>query len=74
MTTNHHKNQHHEKKSTHDSEDDWNSPSQVKRQKRMRHMTIVAVALMLLALIGYVLSNDESVIPDQGEEPRVVGE
>jgi len=34
-----------------------------------KKMTIIAFALMLLALIGYVLTNDESVEPGGGGEP-----
>lgn len=29
-------------------------------------MAIIAVALMLLALVGYVLTNDESTVPGEG--------
>lgn len=34
-----------------------------------KKITVVAVVLMLLALVGYVLSNDESVVPGGGGEP-----
>jgi hypothetical protein len=34
-----------------------------------KKMTIIAFTLMLLALIGYVLTNDESVEPGGGGEP-----
>ncbi|MFM1833111.1 MAG: hypothetical protein RLZZ461_1427 [Planctomycetota bacterium] len=34
-----------------------------------KKITVVAVVLMLLALVGYVLTNDESVEPGGGGEP-----
>ena len=34
-----------------------------------KKITVVAVVFMLLALVGYVLTNDESVEPGGGGEP-----
>ena len=36
-------------------------------------MSIIAIALMVLALVGYVLTNDESTVPGEGGE-EMVGE
>ncbi len=45
-------------------------PTPARRPGRTsKKMTIIAFALMLLALIGYVLTNDESVEPGGGGEP-----
>ncbi len=37
-----------------------------RRRGRSKMMAIIAVALMLLALVGYVLTNDESTVPGEG--------
>jgi hypothetical protein len=39
-----------------------------RRQGRTKKMTVIAIVLMLLALVGYVLSNDESTVPGEGGE------
>ncbi|MDA0295807.1 MAG: hypothetical protein O3A19_06160 [Planctomycetota bacterium] len=44
-----------------------------RRQGKTKKMAIVAIALMLLALIGYVMTNDESTVPGEGGE-EMVGE
>jgi hypothetical protein len=44
-----------------------------RRQGKTKKMGIVAIALMLLALVGYVLTNDESTVPGEGGE-EMVGE
>ena len=44
-----------------------------RRQGKTKKMAIVAIALMLLALIGYVMTNDESMVPGEGGE-EMVGE
>ena len=44
-----------------------------RRQGKTKKMAIIAVALMLLALVGYVLSMDEELAPGE-EGERVVGE
>ena len=64
MTKQHGKSHH----ANHRDDDDWNSPTEVRRQKRMRSMMIVAVVLMLLGLAAYVLTNDESTVPGEGGE------
>ncbi|MCH2161378.1 MAG: hypothetical protein MK085_05845 [Phycisphaerales bacterium] len=70
MTTQHGK-PHHSKPN---DDDDWTSPAQVRRQKRMRSMMIVAVTLMLLGLAAYLLTNDESTVPGEGGEPMPLAE
>ncbi|MCP4835056.1 MAG: hypothetical protein GY895_09875 [Phycisphaera sp.] len=42
-----------------------------RRQGKTKKMGIVAIVLMLLALVGYVLTNDESTVPGEGGEPMV---
>ena len=44
-----------------------------RRQGKTKKMGIVAIVLMLLALVGYVLTNDESTVPGEGGE-QMVGE
>ena len=44
-----------------------------RRQGKTKKMAIVAIALMLLALIGYVMTIDESTVPGEGGE-EMVGE
>jgi hypothetical protein len=44
-----------------------------RRQGKTKKMGIIAIALMLLALVGYVLTNDESTVPGEGGE-EMVGE
>ena len=44
-----------------------------RRQGRTKKMAIIAVALMLLALVGYVLTNDESTVQGEGGQ-EMVGE
>ena len=44
-----------------------------RRRGKTKKMAIIAVALMLLALIGYVLSMDEELAPG-AEDERMVGE
>lgn len=44
-----------------------------RRRGRTKKMAIIAVALMLLALVGYVLTNDESTVPGEGGQ-EMVGE
>lgn len=44
-----------------------------RRQGKTKKMGIVAIVLMLLALVGYVLTNDESTVPGEGGE-EMVGE
>ena len=44
-----------------------------RRQGKTKKMGIVAIALMLLALVGYVLSMDEELAPGE-EGERIVGE
>jgi hypothetical protein len=39
-----------------------------RRQGRTKKMTVIAIVLMLLALVGYVMSNDESTVPGEGGE------
>jgi hypothetical protein len=51
------------------------NPQATRRSRSIRFgrtnkkITVVAVVLMLLALVGYVLTNDESVEPGGGGEP-----
>ena len=44
-----------------------------RRQGKTKKMGIIAIALMLLALVGYVLTNDESTVAGEGGE-EMVGE
>ncbi len=44
-----------------------------RRQGKTKKTGIIAVVLMLLALVGYVLTNDESTVPGEGGE-QMVGE
>lgn len=44
-----------------------------RRQGKTKKMAIIAVILMLLALVGYVLTNDESTVPGEGGQ-EMVGE
>ena len=44
-----------------------------RRQGKTKKMAIIAIALMLLALVGYVLTNDESTVQGEGGE-EMVGE
>jgi hypothetical protein len=44
-----------------------------RRQGKTKKMGIVAIVLMLLALVGYVMTNDESTVPGEGGE-EMVGE
>ena len=44
-----------------------------RRRGKTKKMGIVAIVLMLLALVGYVLTNDESTVPGEGGE-QMVGE
>ncbi|MDG1359216.1 MAG: hypothetical protein P8J88_00620 [Phycisphaerales bacterium] len=44
-----------------------------RRQGKTKKMGIIAIVLMLLALVGYVLTNDESTVPGEGGE-QMVGE
>jgi hypothetical protein len=44
-----------------------------RRQGKTKKMSIIAIALMVLALVGYVLTNDESTVPGEGGE-EMVGE
>ncbi|MHC4794175.1 MAG: hypothetical protein ACYTDE_07755 [Planctomycetota bacterium] len=44
-----------------------------RRQGKSKKMGIIAIVLMLLALVGYVLTNDESTVPGEGGE-QMVGE
>ena len=44
-----------------------------RRQGRTKKMAIIAVILTLLALVGYVLTNDESTVPGEGGQ-EMVGE
>jgi hypothetical protein len=44
-----------------------------RRRGKTKKMAVVAIALMLLALVGYVLSMDEELAPG-GDEERMVGE
>ena len=44
-----------------------------RRQGKTKKMGIIAIALMLLTLVWYVLSNDESTVPGEGGE-EMVGE
>ncbi|MCP3861090.1 MAG: hypothetical protein GY728_13365 [Phycisphaeraceae bacterium] len=44
-----------------------------RRQGKTKKMGVIAIVLMLLALVGYVLTNDESTVPGEGGE-QMVGE
>ena len=44
-----------------------------RRQGKTKKMSIIAIALMVLALVGYVLTDDESTVPGEGGE-EMVGE
>ncbi len=44
-----------------------------RRQGKTKKMGIIAIVLMLLALVGYVLTNDESTVQGEGGE-QMVGE
>ncbi len=44
-----------------------------RRQGKSKKTGIIAIVLMLLALVGYVLTNDESTVPGEGGE-QMVGE
>ena len=44
-----------------------------RRQGKTKKMGIIAIVLMLLALVGYLLTNDESTVPGEGGE-QMVGE
>ena len=44
-----------------------------RRQGKTKKVGIIAIALMLLALVGYVLTNDESTVAGEGGE-EMVGE
>ncbi|NCF40225.1 MAG: hypothetical protein GWP75_08930 [Planctomycetia bacterium] len=44
-----------------------------RRQGKSKKTGIIAIVLMLLALVGYVLTNDESTVPGEGGE-EMVGE
>ena len=44
-----------------------------RRRGKTKKIIIVGVALMLLALVGYVLTNDESTVPGEGGQ-EMVGE
>lgn len=44
-----------------------------RRQGKTKKTGIIAVVLMLLALVGYVLTNDESTVSGEGGE-QMVGE
>ncbi|MDE0889560.1 MAG: hypothetical protein OSA40_08880 [Phycisphaerales bacterium] len=44
-----------------------------RRQGKTKKTGIIAIVLMLLALVGYVLTNDESTVPGEGGE-EMVGE
>ena len=75
MTTKHHKSQHTTNHPSSHAHDDDVSPTEARRQKRMKSMGIVAVVLMLLALVAYVLSDNESLAPGgTGEAMPAIGE
>ncbi len=44
-----------------------------RRQGKTKKMGVIAIVLMLLALAGYLLTNDESTVPGEGGE-QMVGE
>ena len=68
MTTKHHKDQHSHSHHSSNGNDDAVYSGEVRRQKRMKSMGIVAIVLMILALIAYVMTNDESVTPNDNRE------